>query len=181
MPDKGGISSLKGIDRDDLIFVATVVKPHGLKGILKVKVESDNPKRFLPGEVLLLVLSNRMLEVTIEHFVPQNQYGLLKLEEIDSMEQADPWREAGLAVPSSKLIPLESGNYYTFQLLGLSVISEQGEELGLLSQIEEYPAGDIYLVKGSRGQFYIPAKGDIIQSIDLERKVITIKDMEGLR
>ncbi len=181
MPDRDEISSLKGVSRDDLIFVATVIKPHGLKGILKIKVESDNPKRFLPGEVLLLVLSNRILEVTIEHFVPQNKYGLLKLEEIDNLEQADPWREAGLAVPSSKLMPLESGNYYTFQLLGLSVISEQGEELGLLSQIEEYPAGDIYLVKGSRGQFYIPARGDIIQSIDLERKVITIRDMEGLR
>jgi 16S rRNA processing protein RimM len=169
------------INRDDLVVVATVIKSHGLKGLFKVRVETDNPKRFLPGESLLLVLANRIQEATVESFTPQNKYGLLKLAEISSIEQADPWRGAELAIPDSRLEPLEPGRYYTFQLLGISVVSQDNQQLGVLSQIEDMPSGDIYLVKGPKGEFYIPAQGDIIQQIDLDKKVMVIRDAEGLR
>ncbi len=171
----------KDLNKDDLVVVATIMKSHGLKGMFKIRVETDNPKRFLPGESLLLVLANRIQEMTVESFTPQNRYGLLKLTEISSVEQADPWRGAELAIPDSRLEPLEPGRYYTFQLLGLNVVSQDSRPLGVLSQIEEMPSGDIYLVKGPEGEFYIPARGDIIQEIDLDNKVIIIRDAEGLR
>lgn len=175
--DPGGDHS----DRDDLVYVANIIKPHGLKGGLKVRILSDNPKRFLPGESLLLAGSHRIQETVIERFVPQNRYGLIKLEGIDSIEQAGEWTGSDLAIPSEKIAPLEAGHYYTFQLLGMSVVSEAGRELGTLSQIEEAPAGDIYQVSGESGQFYIPSQGDIILKIDVERKVMVIRDVEGLR
>ncbi len=162
-------------------MVATVVRSHGIKGQLKVRVETDNPKRFLPGESLLLALEGRIQEVTVEGFVPQNRYGLIKLTEICSLEEADRWRGADLAIPASRLRQLEPGRYYTFQLLGLAVVSPQGQHLGNISQIEETPSGDIYLVKDESGGFYVPARGDIIQRIDLERGVMEIRDVEGLR
>jgi 16S rRNA processing protein RimM len=174
-------SLTKDINWDDLVVVASVVKAHGLKGTFKVKVETDNPKRFLPGESLLLVLPNRMQEVTVESFVPQNRYGLLKLSEISEIEQAEPWRGADLAIPSSELGQLEPGRYYTFQLLGLTVLSQDARNLGVLTRIEEMPSGDIYLVKSQEGDFYIPAMGDIIERIDLDKGVMIIRDMEGLR
>ena len=169
------------INKDDLIVVATVMKSHGLKGLFKVRVETDNPKRFLPGESLLLVLANRIQEATVESFTPQNKYGLLKLAEISGIEQAEPWRGAELAIPDSRLEPLEPGRYYTFQLLGLNVVSQENKQLGVLSQIEDMPSGDIYLVKGPDGEFYIPAQGDIIKQIDLDKNVMVIRDVEGLR
>lgn len=162
-------------------MVATVVRSHGIKGQLKVRVETDNPKRFLPGESLLLTLEGRIQEVTVEGFVPQNRYGIIKLTEVSSLEEADRWRGADLAIPASRLRHLEPGRYYTFQLLGLAVVSPQGQHLGTISQIEETPSGDIYLVKDESGGFYVPARGDIIQRIDLERGVMEIRDVEGLR
>jgi len=172
---------LKDVNRDDLVVVATVMKSHGLKGMLKVKVETDNPKRFLPGESLLLVMSNRLQEVTVESFTPQNRYGLLKLSEMSSIEEAEQWRGADLAVPGSSLEPLEEGRYYTFQLLGLNVMAQDGRQLGVLSQIEEMPSGDIYLIRGADGEFYVPAQGDIITEIDLVKNTMVIRDVEGLR
>jgi len=157
------------------------MKSHGLKGMLKVKVETDNPKRFLPGESLLLVMPNKLQEVTVESFTPQNRYGLLKLSEMSSIEEADPWRGADLAVPGSSLEPLENGRYYTFQLLGLNVVAQDGRQLGVLSQIDEMPSGDIYLIRGEGGEFYIPAQGDIITEIDLIKNTMVIRDVEGLR
>lgn len=178
---ESGKVNLEEINRDDLVVVATVIKSHGLKGVLKVKVETDNPKRFLPGEMLLLTLPNRIREVTVESFTPQNRYGLLKLAEVSSIEESEQWRGADLAVPGSSLEPLAAGHYYTFQLLGLNVISQEGRPLGVLSQIEEMPSGDIYLVKGGAGEFYVPAQGDIITEINLDRNTMVIRDVEGLR
>lgn len=169
------------IDRERLIYVATVVRPHGLLGTLKVKVESDNPARFAPQSRLLLVQGERITQVEVESFSPQNLYGLLKLKEVTSVEQAEALKGAELAVQDEELKPLPPGQYYTFQIIGLKVVSEQGQELGQITQVEEYPAGDIYLVQSERGKFYVPAKGPVIKSIDLERGLVVIHDLEGLR
>jgi 16S rRNA processing protein RimM len=166
---------------EDLVIVALITKPHGLKGALKVKLESDNPDRFAPGSQLLLVQKEGTRPMTVESFTPQNRYGLLKLAGIDTVEQAGGLRDAELAVRQSELASLGTGEYYTFQILGLKVISTEGEELGKVVRIEEYPAGDIYLVDGPQGKFYIPARGEIIVSIDLKKGAIIINDLEGLR
>jgi len=161
--------------------VATVVRPHGLDGTLKVKVESDNPDRFRAGSRLLINGPGPAASAAVERFVPQGRFGLLKLEGIDSVEQALALRNADLAVGEQELRPLPSGDYYTFQLLGLKVTSLEGLELGRVVQIETLPAGDIYLVQGPEGNFYVPARGDIIRQVDLERGTMVIDDQEGLR
>jgi 16S rRNA processing protein RimM len=169
------------IDRESLIYVATVVRPHGLLGTLKVKVESDNPSRFAPQSRLLLVQGGEVTPVEVESFSPQDRFGLLKLKQVQSIEQAEVLKGAELAVPDHDLKPLPPGEYYTFQIIGLKVFSEQGLKLGQIVQVEEYPAGDIYLVQSETEKFYVPAKGPVIQSIDLELGRMVIRDLEGLR
>ena len=169
------------IDRERLVYVAAVVRPHGLMGTLKVKVDSDNPSRFAPQSRLLLVQGDRITPVEVESFSPQNLYGLLKLKEVISVEQAEALKGAELAIPDEELRPLPPGQYYTFQIIGLKVVSEQGQELGRITQVEEYPAGDIYLVRSEREKFYVPAKGPVIVKIDLEQGQMVIRDLEGLR
>ena len=169
------------IDRERLIYVATVVRPHGLLGTLKVKVESNNPLRFAPQSRLLLVQGERITPVEVESFSDQDRFGLLKLKEIISIEQAEALKNAELAVMDDELKPLPPGEFYTFQIIGLKVVSEQGRELGQIIQVEEYPAGDIYLVQSDSEKFYVPAKGPVILNIDLEQGRMVIRDLEGLR
>lgn len=169
------------IDRERLIYVATVVRPHGLLGTLKVKVDSDNPSRFAPKSRLLLLQGETITPVEVENFSPQDRFGLLKLREVISVEQAEALKGSELAVPDEELKPLPPGQYYTFQLVGLKVVSEQGLELGRIIQVEEYPAGDIYLVQSDREKFYVPARGPVIVNIDIEQGRMVIRDLEGLR
>ena len=169
------------IDRERLVYVATVVRPHGLIGTLKVKVDTDNPSRFAPQSRLLLVQAGDITPVVVESFSPQDRFGLLKLNEVVSVEQAEALKGAELAIMDEELRPLPPGQYYTFQIIGLKVVSEQGQELGQITQVEEYPAGDIYLVQSDREKFYVPAKGPVIQSIDLKEGRMVIRDLEGLR
>ena len=165
----------------DLVYVGTVVCPHGLEGALKIRVESDNPDRFRTGAQLLVVLPGRTVPGTVQKFVPLNRYGILKLSGIDDRDRAEQLRNAELAVPSGEIMALGDGQYYTFQILGLTVVSRSGDVLGKVKVIENMPAGDIYLVSGPFGNFYVPAKGDIIDSIDLGTGQMVINDVEGLR
>ena len=166
---------------DDLIVVATVSKPHGVAGALKVKVESHNPDRFKPGCKLLAIIAGRTTSFTVAKFVPQNDWGLLTLAEVSSYEQADALRGVDLGVPERDLDQLPPGCYYTFQIIGLKVESLSGQALGEVAVVEELPAGDAYLVRGNGAEFRVPANGGFIKSIDLGRGLMVIDDMEGLR
>ncbi len=166
---------------DDLIVVATVSKPHGVAGALKVKLETHHPERFAPGNKLLAVVAGKTRSYTVAKFVPQNDWGLLTLAEVSSYEQADALRGVDLGVPERELEPLPEGRYYTFQIIGLRVVSQAGAELGEVAVVEELPAGDAYVVRGCGKEFRVPASGGFIKSIDLERGLMVIDDMEGLR
>jgi len=165
----------------DLIVVATVSKPHGLVGALKVRVETHNPDRFRPGRRLMGVVAGRPLTFTVAKFVPQNDWGLLTLAEVATLEQAEAMRGVDLGISETELAPLPAGSYYTFQIIGLAVRSQTGEALGTVTSVEELPAGDAYVVRDGPRQFRIPARGDIVREIDLARGVMVIDDVEGLR
>ena len=166
---------------DDLIVVATVSKPHGVNGAMKVRVESHNPGRFKPGAKLLAVVAGTARSFTVAKFVPQNDWGILTLAEVSSVEQAEQLRGADLGVRERELGPLPAGCYYTFQIIGLKVVSRTGQELGTVAVVEELPAGDAYVVRGRGAEFRVPAQGGFIQSIDLDRGLMVIDDVEGLR
>lgn len=165
----------------DLVTVAAVLKPHGLKGAVRLELASDNPDRFRKGARLLIVQGERIMEAMVERFVDQGRYGIVKLTGFDSPEQAKELRGAELAVEADDLPPLPQGSYYTFQILGMEVRSTSGESLGRIVEIESMPAGDVYRVEGASGGFGIPAQGDIIQRVDAEQGVMVIEDREGLR
>jgi 16S rRNA processing protein RimM len=165
----------------DLATVAAVLKPHGLKGAVRIELASDNPERFRKGARLLIVQGERIREAQVERFVGQGRYGIVKLSGFDSPEQAREIRGAELAIEAGDLPPLPQGSYYTFQILGMEVRSAAGESLGRIVEIEAMPACDVYRVEGALGGFGIPAQGDIIQRVDAEHGFMVIDDREGLR
>lgn len=165
----------------DLVTVAEVLRPHGLKGALRIKVETDNPERFRKGARLLVDKGGLLREAEVERFVDQGRYGIVKLTGVDSPEQARELAGAGLAVPAEDLPPLPENSFYTFQILGMEVRSNAGQALGRIVSIESMPAGDVYRVDGPQGGFGVPAAGDIILEVDTRRGVMVIDDREGLR
>jgi 16S rRNA processing protein RimM len=75
---------------------------------------------------------------------------------------------------------LLQGQYYTFQLIGLKVLTTDGEYLGQIADIMTTASNDVYIVKGKRGEILIPAIEDVVKSIDLEKGEMVIEAIEGL-
>jgi 16S rRNA processing protein RimM len=105
---------------------------------------------------------------------------ILKLEGVDDLQAAERLRGWQLTVPRDKLPPLPENQYYSFQLLGMTVVTEGGEVIGELHEILPMPAHDIYRVMGKKGEVLIPAVKEIVAEIDLIRGRMVVRPPAGL-
>jgi 16S rRNA processing protein RimM len=160
----------------EFLIVAHILAPWGIKGEIKVEVVTDFPERFTPGRKVYLNGSPLEIESCRQH----KHHLLLKLATINSIEAAEKLKGHDLTVPSSELQALPEGQYYTFQLIGLKVVTTKGKLIGRLTDILTTVSNDVYVVKGKRGEILIPAIEDVVKSINLEKGKIVIEAIEGL-
>jgi 16S rRNA processing protein RimM len=158
------------------LIVGRILAPWGIGGEVKVEVLTDFPERFAPQKVVHL--NARPLE--IESCRPHKQHLVVKLATIDSVEDAERLRGQDLTIPRSELYPLPEGQYYTFQIIGLDVLTTEGQYLGQVTDIMAMASNDVYIVEGKRGEVLIPAIEDVVKSIDLKKGEMVIEAIEGL-
>jgi 16S rRNA processing protein RimM len=104
----------------------------------------------------------------------------LKLTGIDDREAAKALRDVFIEVLERDLDPLPPGEYYRFQLLGLTVRSIDGQELGRVVDVLAAPENDVYVTRGDKGDVLIPAVDDVVRDIDLSSGVIVVEIVSGL-
>jgi 16S rRNA processing protein RimM len=104
----------------------------------------------------------------------------LKLAGIDDREVAGRLRDKFLQIPEAELEPLPPGEFYRFQLLGLMVQSNAGQDLGPITDVLTAPENDVYVVHGAYGEVLIPAVDDVVLAIDLDARVVTVEIVPGL-
>jgi len=160
----------------EFLIVGYILAPWGIRGEIKVEVVTDFPERFAPQKIVYL--DTRPLEIESCH--PHKQHLVVKLATIDSVEDAEKLREQDLTIPRSELYPLPEGQYYTFQIIGLKVVTTEGKLLGRITEIMTTGSNDVYIVEGKRGEILIPAIEDVVKSIDLEKGKMVIEAIEGL-
>lgn len=160
----------------EFLIVGRILAPWGTRGEVKVEVVTDFPERFAPGKIVCL--NARQLE--IETCRPHQQHLVVKLATIDSVEEAEKLRGQDLTIPGSELHPLPEGQYYTFQIIGLNVVTTEGKKVGKVTDIMATPSNDVYIVEGKQGEVLIPAIEDVVKSIDLKKRKIIIEAIEGL-
>jgi len=160
----------------EFITIGEIVAPQGTKGKLKVKVLTDFPHRFAANSTVYI----NHQPITIEYSTWYKGMVVIKVPVIDSRQDAEQLRGAMIEIPHSQLQPLPEGQYYLFQLIGLEVWTTDGELLGNVREILTAESNDNYVVTGEEGEFLIPAIEDVVKSVDLEAKRITIEPMEGL-
>ena len=158
------------------IPIGRVVAPWGIRGEVKVEVQTDFPDRFSCGEILYL----QGRAVTIKSSRYRGNTVILKLDTIDSRNAAELIRGACLEVPSTELKPLPKGEYYRFQLLGLEVQSTEGNLLGIISNVIPTGSNDVYEISSDTGVFLIPATDEVIKSIDIDKGCMIIEILKGL-
>ncbi|MFC1864529.1 ribosome maturation factor RimM [Chloroflexota bacterium] len=160
----------------EFITIGAILAPWSNEGKLKVEVTTDFPQRFTPSSKVYI---NRQ-PLTISSTQWHKGKAIIKLNTIDSIEEAEKLQGQLVEIHSSQLHPLPEGQYYHFQLIGLEAWTTQGELLGNITKILSAPSNDNYVVSGPEGEILIPAIEDVIKSIDLNKGRLVIEPIEGL-
>ncbi len=160
----------------EFITIGEIIAPWGIKGKLKVKVVTDFPQRFTPSSKIYI---NRQ-PMTINSTEWHKGKAIIKLNTIDSIEDAQRLQGQPIEIHHSQVYPLPEGQYYHFQLIGLEVWTTQGELLGTITEILTTASNDNYVVHGAKGEILLPAIEDVIKSIDLDKGCVVIEPIEGL-
>jgi len=164
--------------------VGKIVNTHGLKGELKILPTTDFPEeRFRKGSELVIEhekLGSR-IPVTIEAAKLHKNTYLVKLHPFNDINEVEGFKGGVLKVSSKWLTELEPGEYYHHEIMGCSVLTEDGEELGVITEILSPGANDVWVVQRDAGKpVLIPYIDDVVKQVDVKEKRIIIHLMEGL-
>ncbi|MBV8085134.1 MAG: 16S rRNA processing protein RimM [Chloroflexi bacterium] len=156
-----------------------MVAAFGTKGDIRVMPQTDFPEtRFAAGA---RVFAERIAEgFEIERVRWMKGQPVLKLAGVDDRDQAEELRGRYLRVPGGELAPLDEGEYYLFQIVGLAVESEDGRPLGTVSEVLQTGANDVYVVPTPAGELLVPAIPDVVQEVDLPGGRLRIRLMPGM-
>ena len=166
----------KGPAAPEFLVIGRVISPHGMRGEVKVRAITDLPERFAPGKIVQL--NGQPLKVTSSRL--QKQCLVIKLETIDTIQDAERLRGRDITIPRSELRPLAPDEYHLFQIIGLNVLTTRGEALGRIVDVMTTASNDVYIVVGERGETLIPAIDDVIKYIDIDKGEMVIEAIEGL-
>ncbi|NIM91020.1 MAG: 16S rRNA processing protein RimM [Candidatus Aminicenantes bacterium] len=162
-----------------MVSIGKVVKSKGKRGELRLRLYSEHYlKPFFPR--VYLHKKGSLEEFEVETLCPYKDSFLIKLKEIDTLDQA--WELVGqeILVPEEFLRPLEENNYYLFQLIGSSVINTKKERVGMVKDILFVENNELLVVQKGKKEILIPFTKSICLEIDVDNKEILVNPPEGL-
>jgi 16S rRNA processing protein RimM len=164
----------------DYLAVGKVVNTHGVRGELKVMPMTSDPSRF---DYLLFVTAKyegkpKEFRVTGARF--HKNMVLLKLQGIDTMDEAEKLKGQELWVQRKHARPLEEDEFFICDLIGMDVY-EEDNLLGTLTDVLETGSNDVYVVKREgKKDLLLPALKSVVLKVDLDSKRMEVKVPEGL-
>ena len=173
-------------ERTDMISelqIGVITQTHGIRGEVKVFPTTDDAARFKKLKEVIMDTGRERLNMEIEGVKFFKQYVILKFKGYDSINDVEKYKNAKLYVTRDKAVRLKKDEYFVADLIGMQVVTEEGEAFGLLKDVMATGANDVYVVeRGDKEgtQVLLPAIRECVKHVDMEAGVITVHIMDGL-
>lgn len=186
-PDSAGDTpDFADVDPEALVQVGFVFRPHGIEGELKIDPEkTDSPSRF---EELSAVYLGEHRRRVVRHSIASVRYQetkrgttvILGLDGIETRDDAEAVTKFEVYANEDEL-ELEEGELFIHDLIGMDVVTDEDERLGTVSNVMEYPAQQVFVIRQPDGeQLMVPAVEDFILEIDEDADRVLVRPIEGL-
>ncbi|HBC97693.1 MAG TPA: 16S rRNA processing protein RimM [Clostridium sp.] len=157
----------------EFITIGKIINTHGIKGELKIYPLTDDPKRFNKLDLVYIDgTPKRVLECKF-----QSKRVILKIQGVDSIEEATSYKGKYLEISRKDAVDLNEGTYFIADIIGCSVVDEDGMFYGKIGEVLHTHNNDVYWIKG-KNELLIPAIKDVIVDIDVEKEKIVIKPVK---
>lgn len=167
-----------------LFDVGTIVNTHGIQGEVRVISKTDFPElRYAPGNPLQLSLPGNkgIVHLIVKSHRKHKNFDLLKFEGYPNINDVEHWKTGILKVSEEQLTDLTDNEFYFHEIIGCTVLTVEGETLGVVQEILTPGANDVWVIKRENGKdLLIPYIADVVTEISVEDKRIVIDPMEGL-
>lgn len=173
-------------ERTDMISelqIGVITQTHGIKGEVKVFPTTDDAARYKKLKEVIMDTGRERLDMEIEGVKFFKQYVIVKFKGYDSINDVEKYKSAKLYVTRDKAVRLKKDEYFVADLIGMQVVTEEGEDFGILKDVMATGANDVYVVKrgdANGSEVLLPAIRECVKSIDMETGVITVHIMDGL-
>lgn len=166
---------------NEMFTIGRIVNTHGVKGELRVLPTTDDAKRFSKLKSVY-VTRKETKEYEIETIRYHKNFVLIKFKGIDTMDAAELFKNATIKINRSEALPLAEDEYYIGDLYDMAVITEEGRELGIITDIIYTGSNDVYVIEHpeTKKEILIPAIKQCIKKVDVQNKQMTVSLLEGL-
>ncbi len=168
------------VGEPEYLLVGSLRRAHGVRGEMVMEILTDFPERLKPGTGVYVGPSHRSM--MIQGARVHSEGMLIKLEGVDSPEDAARFRNQPVYVTTASRPPLPEGHYYEHQVIGFTVVDDEtGESIGTLSGIMRTGANDVYVVERENGgEVLLPVIASVVLSLDAESHTVHVHLLPGL-
>lgn len=162
--------------------VGVITTTHGVHGEVKVFPTTDDPQRFKKLKQVILDNGKEKKELEITSVKFFKNLVILKFKDIDNINDVEKYKKADLLVTRKNAVPLKEGEYFIADLIGLKATSDEDEDLGILTDVIQTGANDVYVFsKEGMQDLLVPKIPDCIKEVNIEEGTILVHLLPGLR
>lgn len=166
---------------EEFFKVGVITSTHGVRGEVKVFPTTDDPRRFKRLKEVLLDTGKERLSMEIERVKFFKQFVILKFKGIDNINDVEKYRQKELYVPRKNAVRLSRDEYFVADLVGLRVVDEADAEIGILEEVMETGANDVYVIRMTDGkELLLPAIKQCVLEVNVEEGFVRVHIMDGL-
>lgn len=166
----------------DKLQVGVITTTHGIRGEVKVFPTTDDAQRFLDLKTVYLDTGKEELELEIEKVKFFKNLVILKFKNYDNINDIEKYKKCPILVTREDAVELEENEYFIADLIGLDAVSDEGENLGKISDVLQTGANDVYVIKNKGVKdILVPAIEQCVREVNLEENRIVIHLLPGLR
>ena len=166
---------------ENLLRVGVITSTHGVRGEVKVFPTTDDMNRFKKLKTVILDTGKEHKTLNIESVKFFKNMVILKFKGFDNINDVEVWRQKDLLITRDQAVKLSPDENFIVDLIGLTVMTDEGEKLGVMKDVLQTGANDVYIVKMADGkEVLLPAIKDCILNVDLEKGEMLVHVLDGL-
>lgn len=162
--------------------VGKIINTHGIQGEVKILAVTDFAmQRFQPNNTLYVKQNNQLQPLKIRTVRRFKQFYLLRFFEYADLTSVEKLKNCQLLVDEAQQTALSQGNFYYHQIIGLTVVDQQGKQIGKIKEILSPGANDVWVVERTNNkELLLPAIKQVIKKVDLDQQQVEVELMDGL-
>lgn len=166
---------------EDTLRVGVISSTHGVRGEVKVFPTTDEPEQFKNWKTVILDTGREKRTLNIEGIKFFKNMVILKFKEFNDISEIEKYRNKDLLILREQAGEPGPDENFIVDLIGLKVVTDEGEEFGTMKDVILTGANDVYVIEGMDGKEYLfPAIKQCILDVNLENRTMTVHILDGL-